>query len=390
VLYASNHTPEATEGRNRWFQNNLNGETIVAMFCGDARERFALPPDSIIDLSTISASGPTQPYAKMLNYPRTRAVVSANHYDGDKVQPEQTLIGCGGLGAKASRENGKSSKEARGIGQFIDQDIWHKDAIYNSVRNGAIAATQTHQPVLAGIHDHVYGTFTPLAYFLNEDSSHTMESVVPHGDLLDPERYDPKKLYGEGIPHLDETKLPDVFKEFLEEQREFTQNLQEEHPNLHELLRVQNPGYLFVTTEKIPTRLRYPQLLNTPGSFFQVHIPRGKDESGIHIEQEAIDKAIAQAEYPVDTAHFSNLHTIVIESGSMGQSQRIAETLGNALRHVEEGADDHGHEPRTVDPSEPWLVDWLRDPSHQVLVAQSNSGKTTQIEQYQYPHAAQS
>jgi hypothetical protein len=392
---ADNHSTDADRGRKEWFDTYGEKGAIIAMFCADARERFAVPPDRIIDVSTIAASGPAEPYAKMLTYPRTRAVVGANHYDGDKFDPAKfssgessTLIGCGGLGAKAEIENGKPDKKpSGGILKYVDEDIQDKDAVFNSIKNGAFAAALTHVPVLAGVHDHVYGTFTPVAYFNNGEGRHSMDSVVPVSDLLDPRRYDPKTLYGEGLPSLTEDSLPDVFKEFLEQQRQHIQQLQEAYPNLPEMLRVQNPNYLFITTEKVPTRIRYPHLLREPGSFFQVHIPRGKDASGIHIDNDAVDAAIEQAEYPVDHARFSQLHTIIIETGSLEQSSLIAKSLSAARRHIDENAShdhsDHDHEHTVGESNIPWIQDWLqRDPANQILIAQSNSGRTTQISKF--------
>ena len=390
-----NRTSEANAGRKEWFDAYGEKGAIIAMLCADARERFAFPSDNIIDISTIAASGPTKPYAKMLTYPKTRAVVGVNHYDGDEFDPEKfsegestMLVGCGGLGAKAAIENNKLDKKpSGGILKYVDEDIRDKDAVYNAVKNGAFAAALTHVPVLAGVHDHVYGTFTPLAYFNSSEGNHSMASVIPVADLLDPNRYNPKTLYGEGLPSLAEGTLPDVFKEFLEEQRKHVQQLQEKYPQLPEMLRVQNPHYLFITTEKVPTRIRYPHLLREPGSFFQVHIPRGKDKSGIHIDKEAINTAVEQAEYPIDHARFSNLHTLVIETGSLEQSQVIANALSEALRHMDEDAphvhNDHDHKNTATNLNEPWLHEWLRrDPRNQILIAQSNSGITTQIMKY--------
>lgn len=374
AFFASNHSPEAAAGRERWFNNYENGQTIVTMLCADARERTATPPDSIIDISTIAAGGPSEPYAKMINFPRTQAVVTANHYDGDAYMPGTMLTGCGGLGAKANEGN----QADRGIGRYIDEEIRDKDAVYNSIKNGASVASQTNRPVLSGVHDHVNGLFIPVAYFRNTESSHNVDSAIPLHELFDPRKYDPSELYRDGIPYLNEKNLPDVFKKFLYEQREHTSSLQELYPNLAESLKVQNPNYLLITTEKVPARLRYPQLFDKPGSFFQVHIPRSEG-AAITIEQDAIDRAVEQAEYPVDTAAFSNLDTIIIEARSVEQSRRIADNLAYALRTNMHDAHGHGS---PKDANKPWLSDWQQDSTHQILLAQSNSGRTSRVELY--------
>lgn len=380
----SNRTLDAEQGRNRWFQNYNANQTFIVMLCGDSRERIAFPPDYIIDLSTIAASGPTEPYAKMFNDPRPGAVVTANHYDGASFDPSAgyALIGCGGIHARAHMEETRPNrKPKRGIGRYATKTILDKDAAYNSVKNGAVAATLTRRPVLAGVHDHRYGIFTPLAYFQNSGTSEMSESVIPQADLYYPERYNPEQFYANGIPSLPENHLPDVFKHFLEKQREYTQQLQTEYPDLHERLGTQNPDYLFITTEKVPTRLRYPQLLRDPGSFFQIHIPRAKNGSSVFVDEDSIELALEQAEYPIDVAKFSNLHTIVIETGSILESRKIAEALMQAKRHTE---DDEGNLVE-VD-GEPWILDWhLRNPNGQILLGQSNRGVTTQIELYNWP-----
>jgi hypothetical protein len=392
VFYTDNHTKASQDRRDRWYQNYGERGVIVAMLCSDARERVALPTDDIIDLSTIAASGPTEPYAKMLNYPRTRAFVNASHFDSDKWQSGTMLLGCGGLGARAEAERSNATNQpSTGLVRYVNEDIRDKDAVYNSIKNGAIAAAATNRPVLAGVHDHKYGTFTPVAYM---EGKLTL-SEVALGELMDPNRYDPKRLYSSEdgtlqLPRLETADLPPVFREFLEKQQEHIAQLQEEYPNLPEILAEQNPQYLFITTEKVPTRIRYPHTLSDPGSFFQIHIPRGKDETGLHIDTAAIERAVAQAEYPVDHARFSNLHTIIIESGSLAQSKIIAEALGRALRNIEEDHadthpyDTHEHREDESNSHVPWLKTWLQNPQNQVLIAQSNSGRTTQIEKHMF------
>lgn len=354
-----NHSFLADENRTIFYDLLKKGRIFLVRRCSDARGN--IPELHSIDISNIATDGPQQPYKDLMIYDGVRAIIELTHYDGEKFKLGKYPEGCGGLMAKELQLQTQNTSEIKkfGLPRYVEA-IKSPDPVVLAYYNAESIASHTHKPVLAAIQDHVRGIIYPLAFFQkNEDGEMFTKTKIPIRYMLQ-NQYDQREIYKDGIPTLDPNKIPDIFKEFLELHESRISDLNNEYPNLHDVLRSQNPEYILITTEKMAARIRYPKILKDPGSYFQIHIPRDKNEQVIVIDQKTVDTAVEQAQYPITIEHFSRAHTILIETGDFDQSKRIANNLAR----------------------NEWLEDWLKRPTHQILTAESRAGKTVRIEEF--------
>lgn len=360
-LLEDNRSPEAQTKRDSWNENRLTNNLFLVNRCGDARGN--IDEERCIDVSMIATAGPRERYINMVRFSGLKGIVNLTHHDGDTVKPGRRPEGCGGLAAKAARETEGTTPAENGIYRFVDTEIGHKDPLVQTWISAETTARMTDKPVLAATQDHIRGTIYPIAIFKGKQIISEMPAT-----MIIQGQYDPKKIYEHGIPSLDENEIPEEFQEFLSNHEAYMQEKEDEYPDLHHRLKTQNPPYMLITTEKIPARVRYPETFREPGSFFQIHIPRAKDEQLITIEQKSINLAIEQAQYAIEhaTMHhdtpgagFSDLHAVLIESGDIGQSERIAKAFMQ----------------------QEWAEKWANFPNHQVLIAESRAGRTRDIHQ---------
>lgn len=353
LLITDNHSEEAQRNRNNFYDLMNNGQVYIVRRCSDARGN--IPELNCIDVSSVATGGPQKPYGNMIIHNGIRAIVNLTHYDGTLFRSGKCPSGCGGLGAKEDQMINPPAEDVKkyGLARYIEA-LRSPDPLVQSYAVAESIAYHTDKNVLAAIQDHVHGLIFPIAVFMNRGI--TVHKKVPTRYLLQGQ-YDQRKIYEEeDIPTLDWNYLPPEFVDFLELNRRQVDNLEAQYPNLHDMLRVQNPEFVLITTEKLAARSRYPKTLQTPGSYFQVHIPRDKSDQVIHIDPRTIKTAVEQIEYPI--THFTNAQTILIETGDLDQSRRIAKTLI----------------------SKDWVRQWVLSSSNQILIAESRSAKTRRVE----------
>lgn len=356
-FFEDNLSPQAESNRNAFYAILKNGQLYFVRRCSDARGN--IPEENCIDISNIATDGPQEPYKDLMIYDGVQAIVELVHYDGKIFRPGHFPEGCGGLKAKEEQLASASSRDIKrfGLPRYVEA-IKSPDPVVLAYYNAESIASHTHKPVLAAIQEHISGIIFPLATFQNEEGEITCRTKIPTRYMLQGQ-YDQRVIYQNGIPTLNEGNIPEVFQTFLELNRKQISGLEEEYPNLHEMLQIQNPKFAIITTEKISARLRYPSLLKEPGSYFQVHIPRDKYEQVIFIDQRTIDTAIEQVQYPVE--HFSKIDTILIETGDLTQSKRI----GSSLEKTD------------------WMQKWkARRPNHQIFTGETRAGKLVRLEEF--------
>ena len=358
ALFDDNRSELAHDNMIAWDLNRFDGNHIVVATCADSR--LEIPMDKSVErVHTIAVGGPKEPYHNLLGGKNVQAAVALAHHDGDTVVIGEMPTGCGGEGAKAEiKKHGTNGGSP--IETYIDQDVYHEDVIVQSCVSALEIASFTDKPVLAATQDHVTGEIIPLlAFWKDRSASHAIwDSSISIQDLLDPKKYDPKKIYARGIPRLNIQSLPSVFQELLKTNREEVETLHDRYPNYHDLQKNQNPHTIVLTTDIRPTRLKYPTTFDELGSFFRLTIPRIKDTSGedvgVEILPEEIERVFNQLEYPI--AHFSNVENIIIESPSYDWSTRI----GQLLIHQE------------------YMQEWLKKEGAQIIAAGTRGGKRYQ------------
>jgi len=351
TLINDNHSDEAKVNRVLSREARANGKIFVLRTCSDARAANGIPRNRVIHVPSIATAGPIIPYGEMISYQSTLGIVNAVHYDGLAFKPGEKPTGCGGLLAKeASKQTSK--REGKAIESHIDK-IPSEDPIITNFFEAEELANNTEKPVLAAAQDHRSGIFYPIALFLNRGRE--IRTNIPIRYLYEG-LYNPKKIYENGIPFLDETQLTEEFQEFLELNLVESARMQMLYPDFAETTKSQNPGFLIFTSEKTTARERYPKTLEGPSSYFSIHIPRGKIGEFAFVDKEAFEGSINQAQYPIE--HFSNIHTVLIETPNLLQSRGFAQELIKKFK------------------SDNWRVAG----NFQVLAAASTSGITTGVE----------
>ncbi|GEM_PF-6737992 len=353
-----NHSLLADQNRNTFSSLRNNGELFLITRCSDARGN--IPELNCIDISNIATDGPQQPYQNLIIGAGVKAIMEMTHFDGEKFRLGQHPTGCGGLEAKQLQLlEAPSEKDMKkfGLPRYVEA-IKSPDPVVLAYYNAQSIASHTTKPVMAAIQDHVSGIIYPLATFQNDDGEIISRTKLPTRYMFQ-DQYDQRVIYKEGIPILSYNNLPEVFKEFLDLNQKQISDLELKYSNLHEILRVQNPHFVIVTTEKMNARARFPEILKEPGSYFQVHIPRDKQEQIISIDPKTIETALEQIQYPIE--HFSKVDTILIETSDLAQSKKIGSALIRAT----------------------WMQNWQKKrQNHQIFTAESRVGKIVRLEEF--------
>jgi hypothetical protein len=362
-LLEDNHSSEARLARSQWYEEREKNNLMLVWGCADARARI-LSPHRLIDVSSIATAGSRKPYQRMLNYPGIAGIIVLNHFDGNKLKQGEEPSGCGGVDEFARLPYTEPAPTKRDIIRFIRHEVHDKNVVRNAIKLAAETAKYTDKIVAAALLDHVYGTLYMLGLYNNHGRnaqlSFSLADAISSSVNL-------QEVFRFGIPVLDPQELPQTFHDFTNEHHSHVTQLLTEFPDFHERQKKQLPKFAVVTTEKIPTRLRYPRTFHDPNTFFQIHVPRDRYDLGIKIDDADIDRVVEQLQYPISHAvlahnrtneSFSNLQAVLIETGSLMESARIVSFLE---------ADNE------------WFAQWKALPNHQVLIAQTRAGETTQI-----------
>lgn len=361
ALLEDNHSAQADSLRKKWADNKIRGKLIAMVSCGDARVRLALP-ESYVTLKSIAACGSKE--NKIITSAGVEFAVVASHFDGETFVPGQMPTGCGGLGAKEKALKEKPTAPIKGIHYYIANRIRHPDPLIQALLSANKITKETNKPSLAVAQNHRIGRISPFGIFLPGETPKCDVNLI---DLLS--EYDAKEIYAKGIPELENRYIPDIFKEFLEASESQVKELLLNFPNLKEMLKVQNPRMIVLSTEIMSAKVRYPQIAGFPGILFKLHLRRVKNGAEVSVDPEELEEVVNQTEYPIQHAvdnfgkpdgSFSKTDRFLIETDSIDLSRKVALRLT----------------------AEEWMKKWLAPPEHQVLVAQTQEGITQIIEQF--------
>jgi len=371
ALLTANQSELALNNISKWQEakNKPGGLTLVVL-CSDARLQSTLMFDdvAIASVSTIAASGETEPIKFLLNHSSIGRVIVLGHYDGDKVD-EIPVSGCGGLHGKNQQlETGGRTLfpniDADDLNEFINQ-ISHAD-VFLQTHLIAQKITQLREkplPIIAAVVDHLSYKINPVSLILKEQGS--LVSVT------NPElKINPKKRKNQ-LPIISLDSLDENSAVFLK-QNEKVMELLGQNDDFRKKQKTQNPQAVVLSTSPIPISLRYPSFFGKPNSAFVVRLPFSKQVTEEEVDdikgknhkitRKFLANASAQIKYPLQEAirhlqegAFLDTKTLIIETPDIIISQEIADYLAKMEL----------------------IKKWIEKKSGQIIVTEVKSGVTT-------------
>jgi hypothetical protein len=343
AMWDANHSQDAIDKRERIDEKERKGELDAVLGCSDARTWTSG------DISIRNIAGAVEPPLAIARDRSIRIWNTDAHFDSFRFSPGHTPIGCGGLGAKEGI--GNTRIETPGVGRYVSEQVAHTDPLIQAIRTGENTAALSGKPVLVTAQDHRTLRVIPVALFESEDGEERIRSAVPRR-YLNPENYDPRIIYANGIPQLREDSLPDSVLELLERNRREAREAISLYPDLVQMLEVQQPRMVWVTSNRRNARATVPGMI-VPGSLFKVSLPFEKEMGTVRYNPRDVDRALVdQISYPISHAvqnhgepnkPFSNTDRLIIETPDMEQSLRLA-TRALRERQVREWHALEGHE----------------------------------------------
>lgn len=347
--FSTDNQHELRKGKNgkigRWQINYHNGKMFIRIGCADARPIY--DEERVWNQRSVASGFPHKgEYVESYIHSKIEAVVVTTHYGlfENGHRPE----GCGGQDAKAEIEAGTILPEQGGVIDWVDKNV-DKDPIVQGINQAKIIIdhliTRSESGrVFVTTQDHTTGKVLPVAEFNIVNGILMTENIPPvllpflkaKTEKQEQRIYDPAVIYADGIPQLSIDKLSSQFIEYLEIADNKMEEIHAKRPDFAEKQAAQNPWALVISANKIPIQNRYPTLFGEIGSAFEIDIPRSKSEKVVSVSNEVIEAAICQMQYAMEKANahngdptgsFSKSKTLLIETGSFHQSQKIAEML---------------------------------------------------------------
>lgn len=254
-LWTDNHSEKSRKRRKAFMEDESRCSQLIIIRCADSR--YIITYKGAIAIPTIGAGGPREPYHRLLLSPCAPGIIVLPH------------VPCGGLGEKENQIRNGVSDNVEDSQKFVKEHIHDSDIIVQVAKEAAkISRLAPDKPVLAAIHTPQTGGIFTLA------------------------------VYENGTPDLNK-KLPDVFEEFLRNNKQYVSWLKGEVPNLEEVQELQDPGLLVLTNNAMPLEIVYPEITRQPGSVFRLLIPLPENEEIQRIDPKHANLVIEQAHYPV-------------------------------------------------------------------------------------------
>lgn len=359
TLYEANHSEEADRRSLAWEKNKAEGKLWLVVACGDARIMIPMP-EKIESLRSIAIGG--ERVSEILESNGNQLSIVISHIDGDTIIPRKMPTGCGGHAEKINSLKEMKGEKPKGLHHYVEARV-HPDPIIQAFRTARDIRNKSKKPSLAVIQDHRTGEIYPLAAFLADHQITPIEL-----DEID-SKYDEARIYEKGIPKLKDTVIPDVFAEFLSASRDQYRKMLDQHPQLKEMQRIQNPRMIVVSTKLPSLRIRYPEIADALGIAFKLHLPRYKEAGKTLFKPESVEELISQIQYPIEHAikncnqpdqPFSQTDRVLIETSDINASNVFAARLVR----------------------EDWMKKWLSLPDHQLIVIQNLRGISNIIEEY--------
>lgn len=386
LLNTSNHTPEAKEKQRKWAENaHAPTPTMtIRRGCSDSRPELDSPTQEI-QQSSISASGPQSDYQGLINAPYVREVVNEGHVDLRKFRRGQEPLDCGGGKGRLQLERAgvvyrEGDPNSEDLTAYLLENVRHHDAALNTLNRSERTAALTDKPVLAAVRDHGTQLLIPVGIFQTQGG--VARTFIPEGFEAyhrGKRRYDPEEIYAEGIPSLPEDLVNEYFGDLLERNRINVAALEAKYNGrLPDILEVQKPDAVVVTTLKRPTASLFDGTLDEHGRSFKISVPRATtldvdDEKRVVITREMMRPMLRQIDFPLNNAvahrnqpekPFSNTQTIFIATQGMDTSMYIARAImGKPLM-------------------EPWV-----EGGGQVIISKIRHGEIVDIDQLIRPRA---
>lgn len=362
TLLDDNHDKEADVLRKERNDNKTAHKLYSLDACGDSRGLYPLPA-KVSSIRSIASGGSKE--SRIITNPAVEYAVVSSHFDGEIFEPGKMPTGCGGLGAKNISLKEKKATPIKGIYYYIEKNVRHPDPLIQAILTANKTTKETGKPSLAVAQNHRVGKIYPFGVFLPGEAPMCAVNLI---DLLS--EYNPEEIYAKGIPELERKIIPNIFNEFLEASEIQVKDLLLNYPNLKEMLKVQNPRMIVLSTEIISAKIRYPRIANFPGILFKLHLPRVKDGNGTpSVKPELLKEILNQVDYPFQLAvancnkanePFSKTDKVLIETEDIALSRMVASKL------TEEES----------------VKEWIALKDHQILVAQTQDGLSQIIEEF--------
>ncbi|HEX7542530.1 MAG TPA: hypothetical protein VF385_00400 [Patescibacteria group bacterium] len=331
-LKADNLSQKAILNRTEWkkAKEARNGQITLFIVCGDSRIVTADIADDnkIVSISSIACSDDLEPYEKLLQHPMVGQVVVVGHFDHAKIDPANKKIrGCGGVDACEKIQKGEIVIENEHLHTYVTQRV-SSHFFQNIKKTVEQAAALSGKPVLGVMVDHLAYVAFPMI-----EVGKGKEIMYPEKDLEEfqwREVNDVQKFidsYGDYFPQLRLDDLSDVFKKFVEKNRNKAKERIEKDPGFIERQRVQNPSTVVISTCPIPVALRYPEFFGHPNEAFVIRKAFDKEERTVKATDIDFISIVGQLYYPLKQADFSRTSNIFIETPDLEMSAQIADRL---------------------------------------------------------------
>lgn len=351
-----NRSHLAEERRNKWNEAKRDGNLIAYFRCADAR----VQPTGIeaMSLGSIAAAFKNpEALAPILSDKGIKASVVLAHVDGETVKLGEMPAGCGGLAAKKDIGN---SEQNGGTAEFISEVVIDKDPVVQSLWTAKQIAIISNKPTMAAIEDHRTHQIYPVGFF-NIEKGQMISIISTASAETTVGKYQPEKIYADGLPVIDSNILPEVFTNLLEQNQKETMEELSKYPDLKRMQKVQRPRMVWFTTDPSSLRQKVPDTASIPGSIFKVHAIREKINGIGRVDDELLKSYLGELQYPlehsVENSHdtslpFSNTDRLIIETGDLELSKTLAEEVIK----------------------QEWMQKWTRLNGRRIILLQTNSG----------------
>lgn len=328
LLLRDNSSSLAVNKRRTWYEARREGRLVVIRACSDAREE--LPDENFVHFRSVAASGPIAPYSPIMGDQTVMAVMYLSHQLGD-ASDGKPPVGCGGRLALASILNGDTPDiKADSVQRFVSKHVKDSDVIIQTWYGAESIADRVKVPVLGASMNHLTLRVYPFVQF--QDGGRLVHKAVSTRYLFG-RTYNPKRIYGSGMPELREYELIPVFAKIVSDINAHAEDEKSANPSLEGDQAVQDAQALLITSALKPHSIRYPNTLGKRGVTFVETLPRVDIDDHSRITEDDLEDAINQAEYAVTHAitnngrgirDFANLDTILIETRELALSKNIA------------------------------------------------------------------
>lgn len=367
-LEKDNSSNEVKNYLERWQEDLAVQDMSVVLGCSDPR--LILPRMGIAKIRSIGAAALPELYDSVLNETfNPQAIIIVAHHDGETVRRGEMPKGCGGLGVKAMQEHHEEEhghEKLKYSSGYVEKFIIHSDPFIHGIYTGHEIAERSRRPTLVVTQDHRTGELFPLTSFIPYGARDLIvRSAIPMRSGF-AGKYNPRKIYGNGIPHLTGDEVPNEFNVFMKRHALFVQKVRGSNPDLYNNQKIINPSVVALTTEIRSIQARFPTLLGAPNTVFTVTVPRNTHESKNSYELDIIGMKRA-----FDQTHYAFAHSLE----NKGDPQKAFSKLYNQGTLLVEGDNiEQLNEVAEYALDLPYIRDWSRVEGNKIILMETNKG----------------